>query len=54
MLGPRHPDTLSSLNNLAGLYEDQGRYGEAEPLYREALQACREVHGAYLVLMIHY
>jgi hypothetical protein len=35
---PRHPDTLTSLNNLTGLYSNQGRYGKAEPLYREALQ----------------
>ena len=37
-LGDRHPDTASSLNNLAALYESQGRYGEAEPLYVEALE----------------
>ena len=36
-LGPDHPGTLISLNNLAGLYESQGRYGEAEPLYAQAL-----------------
>jgi len=35
--GDRHPDTAQSLNNLAGLYRSQGRYGEAEPLYLEAL-----------------
>jgi hypothetical protein len=45
VLGPRHPDTLISLNNLALLYRAQGRYSEAEPLYREALQASREVLG---------
>ena len=43
--GPRHPDTLGSLNNLAFLYQDQGRHGEAEPLLREALQGAREVLG---------
>jgi len=32
VLGDRHPDTLTSLNNLAGLYEATGRYSEAEPL----------------------
>ena len=31
----------TSLNNLAGLYDAQGKYGEAEPLYRRAL-AIRE------------
>ena len=33
MLGKEHPDTLISVNNLAVLYQAQGRYGEAEPLY---------------------
>ncbi|MEL6816657.1 MAG: tetratricopeptide repeat protein, partial [Cyanobacteria bacterium J06598_3] len=37
-LGERHPDTASSLNNLAELYRSQGRYGDAEPLYVEALE----------------
>ncbi len=37
-LGPAHPDTATSLNNLAGLLDDQGQYAEAEPLYRRALE----------------
>ncbi|MGB7249260.1 MAG: tetratricopeptide repeat protein, partial [Phormidesmis sp.] len=37
-LGDRHPDTATGLNNLAALYESQGRYGEAEPLYVQALE----------------
>jgi hypothetical protein len=41
VLGPRHPGTLTSLDNLAALYRDQGRYGEAEPLHQEALQRPR-------------
>ncbi len=36
-LGPDHPDTGTSLNNLAGLYESMGRYEAAEPLYLRAL-----------------
>jgi tetratricopeptide (TPR) repeat protein len=44
-LGPKHPDTLTSMNNLAGLYKAQGRYGEAEPLLREALQIRCETLG---------
>ena len=32
VLGHEHPDTLQSVNNLAVLYQAQGRYGEAEPL----------------------
>ena len=37
-LGDRHPDTAQGLNNLALLYDSQGRYGEAEPLYVQALE----------------
>ena len=32
------PDTLTSMNNLAGLYHNQGKYAEAEPLYLECLK----------------
>jgi CHAT domain-containing protein len=38
VLGPEHPDVATSLNNLAALYEDQGKYSEAEPLLKRALQ----------------
>ena len=34
VLGPDHPDTLVSLNNLAVLLQAQGKLEEAEPLYR--------------------
>jgi tetratricopeptide (TPR) repeat protein/tRNA A-37 threonylcarbamoyl transferase component Bud32 len=37
VLGPDHPDTLSSVNNLAGLHMDKGDYSAAEPLYQRAL-----------------
>jgi len=40
-LGADHPDTATSLNNLAVLYESQGRYAEAEQPYKRAL-AIRE------------
>ena len=36
-LGPDHLDLMQSLDNLAALYETQGRYAEAEPLRRRAL-----------------
>src|SRR5262249_51487929 len=36
-----HPDISTSLNNLAVLYQEQGRLAEAEPLYKRAL-AMRE------------
>jgi len=38
LLGDEHPDVATSLNSLAGLYESQGRFTEAEPLFIEALQ----------------
>ena len=37
-LGQDHPDTLSSMNNLAIAYRDTGRLSEALPLYEEALR----------------
>jgi Tfp pilus assembly protein PilF len=40
-LGPNHPDTANSLNNLALLLHDKGDSAGAEPLYRRAL-AIRE------------
>ncbi|PSB27297.1 tetratricopeptide repeat protein [Stenomitos frigidus ULC18] len=36
-MGRNHPDTATSLNNLARLYYLQGRYAEAEPIYLESL-----------------
>jgi len=44
-LGDRHRDTLTSINNLASLLQDNGDLAAAEPLYREALQARRETLG---------
>jgi tetratricopeptide (TPR) repeat protein len=46
VLGPRHPDTAQSYNNLAYNLKAQGRAKEAEPLYRKALAVCEEVLGA--------
>ncbi|WP_071995629.1 tetratricopeptide repeat protein [Microcystis aeruginosa] len=36
---------MVSLNNLALLYYCQGRYTEAEPLYREAINIATQVLG---------
>jgi tetratricopeptide (TPR) repeat protein len=33
-LGPDHPNVATALNNLALLYKNQGRYADAEPLYK--------------------
>jgi tetratricopeptide (TPR) repeat protein len=37
-LGDRHPDTATSLNNLAALYRSMGQYDRALPLYEQALE----------------
>ena len=44
-LGPAHPDTLATVNNLANLLSDQGKLDEAEPLYRRALAGKEEALG---------
>ena len=36
-LGPEHPSVAIRLNNLALLYDEQGKYSAAEPLYQRAL-----------------
>ncbi|GET40561.1 NB-ARC domain-containing protein [Microseira wollei NIES-4236] len=45
LLGEDHPDVALSLNNLAGLYNSQVRYSEAEPLYLQALEIAERVLG---------
>ena len=45
MLGPEHPETLFSVNSLADLYQVQGRYAQAEPLYRRVLAARERALG---------
>ena len=44
-LEERHPDTATSYNNLALLYESMGRCEEALPLYQLALAICSDVLG---------
>ena len=45
VLGGAHPVTLTSINNFATLLQDQGKLGEAEPLFREALGGFRRLLG---------
>jgi hypothetical protein len=46
-LGKEHPDTLTtSMNNLAAVLGDQGKYEEAERMLRQALAAREKVPGA--------
>jgi tetratricopeptide (TPR) repeat protein len=44
-LGQEHTDTLDTLNHLAWLRCDQGRYTEAAELLEKAMSACRSVLG---------
>jgi tetratricopeptide (TPR) repeat protein len=34
VLGKEHPDTLTSMNNLAMVLSDQGKYEQAKEMYR--------------------
>ncbi len=44
--GTEDAKTATALNNLASSYESQGRYDEAEPLYRSALEIGEKTLGA--------
>ncbi len=46
VLGPHDRDSANSLNNLARLYDAQGKYEQAEPLYQRALAIDEQVLGA--------
>lgn len=44
-LGPEHPDTLKTMNDLSLLYQELKRYGEAEVLQNQAIEVLRRVDG---------
>jgi tetratricopeptide (TPR) repeat protein len=44
-LGPDHTDTGATVNNLAGLLQDQGDLAAARPLYERALAICEKALG---------
>ncbi|KAK3626358.1 hypothetical protein LTR56_019833 [Elasticomyces elasticus] len=44
-LGPEHPDTLVSMNNLANIYMHQGRFEKAVGIQRDALTISERVNG---------
>ncbi len=46
MLGPAHPSTLRSVNNLAALLDSKGDFDGAEPLYRRALEGLEKLLGS--------
>ena len=35
-LGPDHPDLVDILDNLAAFYKDQGRYADAQQLFKRS------------------
>lgn len=45
-LGPEHPDTLASLDELGSLYNLQGKYQAAETLLAQVLEVRRRLLGA--------
>jgi tetratricopeptide (TPR) repeat protein len=52
-LGEEHPAVAASLNNLAALLTAQGKYDEAEPLYRQSLAIDRKVSALMSVCLFH-
>jgi Tetratricopeptide repeat len=44
VLGQEHPDTLSSIANLASTYWNQGRWKEAEELDVQVMETRKRVH----------
>jgi len=45
VLGPEHPSTLASMNNLASTYQDQGRWNEAEKLNVQVMEIRKTMLG---------
>jgi Tetratricopeptide repeat len=45
MLGERHPDTLTSMSNLAWTYESPGRLMEASELMQQAVERSKMALG---------
>lgn len=45
VLGPKHPDTLASINNLGSVLSGQGKYEEAEAMHQQALRDGERVWG---------
>ncbi len=46
VLGTKHPETLTSMNNLASTYRNQGRLKEAEELQAKEWDICKRTLGA--------
>ncbi|RPB04715.1 hypothetical protein L873DRAFT_1279880 [Choiromyces venosus 120613-1] len=46
VLGPDHPDTLTSVDSLAVVLRDLGRYDESETMFQRALESQEKVLGS--------
>jgi len=44
-LGPEHPNTLLSMNNLGEVYNDEGKYRRPRRSLRQALEIYRRISG---------
>jgi hypothetical protein len=45
ILGDDHPDTLTTMNNLAATYRAQGRTGDAASMHEQVLEKSRRILG---------
>ena len=58
VLGKEHPNTLTSMSNLAGVLESQGKYEDASTLCQQAFSGYQktlgEVHPTTLAYSKHY
>jgi hypothetical protein len=45
VLGPEHPDTLTSMNNLSEALRNQGKYGAGEEMQRQTMELKKKVLG---------
>jgi len=52
-LGKEHPDWVNSLDNLADNYFSQGKYKQAEPLFKQALAIDEKTFGAHHLQVAH-
>jgi tetratricopeptide (TPR) repeat protein len=48
LFGPDHPETTAVFTTMGYVYQSQGRYSEAEALFRRGLETWRKVHGLHV------
>ena len=52
LLGAEHPDTITSMANLASTYRSQGRWNEAEKLEVQFMDMVKNIQTPSVVLQI--